>query len=443
MRWALRPPSLISNLILVVLAALVLQFAGNTLLYEHAEIDRASRVKKDHLAEKLAVAARALTVTDNEERPLLAEALSTNGVSLTWRQRSMIESGIEERPEVRDVREHLLRHQPELGNRALRLDSNTTGPRQASSQTSGELRLPDGSFLGFTALNLGHELPEFLGILLSTALLAAGLLIITIMLTRSLGSPLRLLAKAADDFGHGTPVPVPVPVQGPREVHQLARALNSMQDRISQLVLDRTQALAAVSHDLRTPIARLRLRTDVIADHALQSAIETDLDEMESMVGSILAYLKGDTNPETPRPVDMVALLTTLIDAAVDAGRDVTYQGPSRAVLVARPLAMKRALSNLIENAVKYGGCARVCVQCSEAKISILVDDDGPGIPEEELKRVLEPFYRLEDSRNRDTGGVGLGLAIARQAIEANGGQIVLLNRLEGGLRAEITLPRR
>jgi len=267
------------------------------------------------------------------------------------------------------------------------------------------------------------------------------LLIAAPLLVRALGAPLRQLVRAADAIGRGRPVPVAV--EGPMEVRRLARALNAMQDRLARLIADQTQALAAVSHDLRTPIGRLRLRTDLLDDRSLQAELQADLDEMEQMVGSVLAYLKGDTDPEPPRAVDLVALLTTLVDAAADAGQDVVYRGPERAVLHARPLGLKRAFANLIDNAIAYGGSARVVLHCSETDMAIAVSDDGPGIPEAELGRVLEPFQRIEGSRNRTTGGVGLGLAITLQAVEREGGRLSLNNRPGGGLTAEVTLPRR
>jgi signal transduction histidine kinase len=305
----------------------------------------------------------------------------------------------------------------------------------------GEIRLADGSALGFDVARLQHGLPDILRSLFSGALLAGCLLIVTPLLVRALGAPLRQLVRAADAIGRGRPVPVAV--DGPLEIRRLARALNAMQDRLARLIADQTQALAAVSHDLRTPIGRLRLRADLLPEQPLRTEMQADLEEMEAMVGSVLAYLKGDADPEPPRPIDLVALLTTLVDAAADAGQDVAYAGPDRAILQARPLALKRAFANLIDNAVNYGGAARVTLRCDRDGVAVAVTDDGPGIPEAEMQRVLEPFQRIEGSRSRATGGVGLGLAIVVQAVEREGGRLALVNRPGGGLSAEVALPRR
>ncbi|NVN13905.1 sensor histidine kinase, partial [Nguyenibacter vanlangensis] len=171
------------------------------------------------------------------------------------------------------------------------------------------------------------------------------------------------------------------------------------------------EALAAVSHDLRTPLARLRLRAGFLDDQEAQRAIEGDVAEMEAMVGGVLAYLSGENDPEAPRVVDLASILATLADDAADQGRDVTYDGPAQWQARLRPLAMKRVFGNLIDNAVNYGGQARIGLSVQPDGLRIRVDDDGPGLPEAELTRVLTPFYRVEGSRSRATGGLGLGLA--------------------------------
>jgi signal transduction histidine kinase len=433
------PRGLLGRLTLLVLSAVLLQFVGSAVLQELAERYKAGNVHADHLAERLAIGERALSSVPPDQRPRLAQALSTADLALSWSGRPAgAEEGVAS-PWLRDLEARLQKREAGLAGRGLTLDRGSG--EGEPHRVQGELRLADGSVLGFDVTRLQHGLPDILRSLLSTALLASCLLIAAPLLVRALGAPLRQLVRAADAIGRGRPVPVAV--WGPMEVRRLARALNAMQDRLARLIADQTQALAAVSHDLRTPIGRLRLRTDLLGDRVFQAELQADLDEMEQMVGSVLAYLKGDTDPEPPRAVDLVALLTTLVDAAADAGQDVVYQGPERAVLHARPLGLKRAFANLIDNAVAYGGSARVVLHCNETDMAIAVSDDGPGIPEAELGRVLEPFQRIEGSRNRTTGGVGLGLAITVQAVEREGGRLSLNNRPGGGLTAEVTLPRR
>lgn len=433
------PRGLLGRLTLLVLSAVLLQFLGAAVLQELAERYKAGNVHADHLAERLAIGERALSSVPPGQRPRLAEALSTADLALSWSERPAAAEGDVASPWLRDLEARLQKRDSGLAGRGLILDRGSG--EGEPHRVRGELRLADGSVLGFDVTRLQHGLPDLLRSLLSTALLASCLLIAAPLLVRALGAPLRQLVRAADAIGRGRPVPVAV--EGPLEVRRLARALNAMQDRLARLIADQTQALAAVSHDLRTPIGRLRLRTDLLEDRPVQAEMQADLDEMEQMVGSVLAYLKGDADPEPPRAVDLVALLTTLVDAAADAGQDVVYQGPDRAVLHARPLGLKRAFANLIDNAVAYGGSARIVLHCSETDMAVAISDDGPGIPEAELGRVLEPFQRIEGSRSRATGGVGLGLAIAVQAVEREDGRLALLNRPGGGLTAEVTLPRR
>lgn len=433
------PRGLLGRLTLVVLSAVLLQFVGASVLQELSERYKAGNIQADHLAERLAIGERALSSVPPGQRPLLAQALSTADLALSWSERPVGAGADAASPWLRDLEARLQMREPGLAGRGLALDR---GSGEAEPhRVRGELRLPDGSALGFDVTRLQHGLPDLLRSLLSTALLATCLLVAAPLLVRALGAPLRQLVRAADAIGRGRPVPVAI--EGPMEVRRLARALNAMQDRLARLTADQTQALAAVSHDLRTPIGRLRLRTDLLEDRSFQAEMQGDLDEMEQMVGSVLAYLKGDADPEPRRAVDLVALLTTLVDAAADAGQDATYDGPDRAVLHARPLALKRAFANLIDNAVAYGGAARVALRDGPAGITVAVADDGPGIPEAELDRVLQPFQRIEGSRSRATGGVGLGLAIALQAVEREGGRLALVNRPGGGLTAEVSLPRR
>lgn len=274
----------------------------------------------------------------------------------------------------------------------------------------------------------------------STTVMAIGIVVASVFLVRWLTGPLRRLAQAADRIGRGSTIAVPQ--AGPEEVQRLARALDAMQTRITRMVDDRTQALAAVSHDLRTPITRMRLRAGFMEDPENQARMEADLDEMEGMIAATLAYLHGEAETEPTQLVDVGALLSTLCDAAADAGGEVSLQGPAHLDLRCRPVALRRAAANLIGNAVAYGGSALVTLEAGREHVTITVEDNGPGIPEQELERVFEPFHRLEASRSRSTGGVGLGLTIARQAVAEQGGVLTIANKPGGGLRAVIRLPR-
>ena len=225
-------------------------------------------------------------------------------------------------------------------------------------------------------------------------------------------------------------------------MRDLASAFNEMQGRISELVARRTQALGAVSHDLRTPLTRLKLRMEDTADAELQNAVISDIDEMEQMIEATLSYLKGEDSAERPRRLDLDALLRTVVDEARDAGGQADLNVVPHLVIDGCRISLKRAFSNLIGNALRFGTHIVVSAAPRDTMIQITIDDNGPGIPDDRLAAVLEPFVRLEHSRNRETGGVGLGLTIAKSNIETHGGTLNLANRPEGGLRATVTLPR-
>jgi signal transduction histidine kinase len=302
------------------------------------------------------------------------------------------------------------------------------------------MRLPDGSWVYFKTLaplkglNLALE-RVLLALIPAVALVVAGGITVSRIL-----APLRLLTRAADEVGQGGAQQVPE--QGPGEVVRVISAFNRMQDRIHRLIDDRTQALAAVAHDLRTPLARLKLRTEHLGDGAAQQAITRDVAEMEAMIGSMLAYLGGDSDPEPAALADVAVLAATIIDDAADRGAVADYVGPDHLEMTVRAAGLKRALNNLVENALHYGETVTLTLEAGDGAVLFRVEDDGPGIPEDQLTRVTEPFVRLDMARRRDTPGFGLGLATVQRLVETDGGTLSLGNRAEGGLRAEIVLPR-
>ena len=303
------------------------------------------------------------------------------------------------------------------------------------------IRLKDGNWLNFAA-----AIPESTSLwsneaILSMILMAVGVLLFSLWVVRRLVRPMTTFARAAERLGRDVSAP-PLPETGPSELRQAAQAFNEMQDRLRRLIETRTQMLAAISHDLRTPITLLRLRAEFIEDEEEQRKTMTTLDEMESMIASTLSFARDDAESEEQRVVDMAALIGSICDDLADTGLAVEFDPPGKTPFECRPTAMKRALTNLLENAVKYGGNARVRLVESVGAIEIVVDDDGSGIPKAELESVFSPFYRVEQSRSRETGGVGLGLSVARTIVHAHGGEVVLANREEGGLQARIQLPR-
>lgn len=196
-----------------------------------------------------------------------------------------------------------------------------------------------------------------------------------------------------------------------------------------------------MSHDLKTPITRLRLKTDGLTDSALAASISADLSEMEEMLDQTLAYLRGERIDEDMRALDLSALVQTLVDDVTDAGGEISFGGPARLPVEGRPLALKRAIGNLISNAITYGTRARLTLTHEAGSVQLVIEDDGPGIPPGHLERAFEPFQRLEQSRSKQTGGFGLGLTIARTILASHGGSVILANRPDRGLNVTVTLP--
>lgn len=363
-------------------------------------------------------------------------------------------------PFVSDVRGALARQlRGELGDRygvavhpavapagsVIPVPSPFFGPAAQRSTESYDVdvRLPDGSTLIYrvTRVSPGTPLPPTL--MLNLILLVVVLVIALYVVARSITRPLSRLALAADNLGRSARQPK-LQEEGARELRHAARAFNTMQDRLHRYLDSRTRVLAAMSHDLKTPLTRLRLQVETqIDDPALQARFGKELDEMEGMVRGALALFRGLNDEEALEPVDVDRLLATVRGEFTEMGKDVTLEGRSLGPLPGKPQALKRCITNLVANAVKFGSRAHMVVRDGGQQLEISVWDDGPGIPAEELEKVFEPFYRLESSRNRDTGGTGLGLSIARDVAQAHGGSLVLRNRPEGGLEALLSLPRR
>jgi signal transduction histidine kinase len=304
-----------------------------------------------------------------------------------------------------------------------------------------QVRLRDGQLVTFDALQAEPVAGWSTRVLLSLAVLLVAVVALSLLAVRWATRPLQTLADAADALGRNIDSP-PMEEGGPIEVARAARAFNTMQLRLAANLRERTAVLAAMSHDLKTPVTRLRLRAELLADPELRLKFTRDLEEMEAMVAATLDFLRGTAGSEAVQPVDMGALLESLQADLTETGGEVTLAGRAPRPYAGQPVALKRCLRNLLENAVKYGNAAAVEIADNQDRLQIVVRDRGPGIPPAELERVFEPFYRLEGSRSRDTGGTGLGLTIARSIAQAHGGQLVLENLAGGGLAARLTLPR-
>ena len=275
---------------------------------------------------------------------------------------------------------------------------------------------------------------------LSLAITAVLLSLVSVLLVRKLAKPLRRLAESAERLGRGEDVSS-LPEEGADDVRKLTVAFNRMQSRLRRFVEDRTRMVAAISHDLRTPITSMRLRAEFIDDDETRTKLISSLDEMKAMAESTLAFAREEAVHEETRPTDVNALLGSLCADLSEMGMEVSFTEGERTVLRCRPDALRRAFRNVIENAVRYGGRARVKTEISADGLDVIVEDDGPGIPGDQRERVFDPFVRLEDSRNRETGGAGLGLSIARSVLRSHGGEIELLDG-PPAFRVRLHLPR-
>ncbi len=302
------------------------------------------------------------------------------------------------------------------------------------------VQLSDEQWLSFvTTLPQGASSVSW-QFIISMALMGVIVLAVSVWAVRRVTAPLGLLAGAADRLGRDVTAE-PMAETGTIEMQRAARAFNRMQEGLRRLIESRTQMLAALSHDLRTPLTLLRLRTEEVTDTGERDKMLTTIGEMDEMIGTTLAFARDEVRAELRRRVDIAALLESVVDDMADAGLPVTMTPAAPLIHDCQPGALKRAITNLLDNAVKYGKRAQAAIATRGKTIEITIDDDGPGIADAELPRVFQPFYRVEDSRNRDTGGTGLGLAIAQSIVQAHGGEITLANRAGGGLRAFIKLP--
>ena len=260
------------------------------------------------------------------------------------------------------------------------------------------------------------------------------------MVARMTMRPLKQLAQAATALGNDIERP-PLPERGATEIRQAAAAFNAMQSRIRHHIKQRAHILAAITHDLQTPLTRLRLRLEKVDDVELRGKLVNDLSAMQSMVREGLELVRSMDSTEPVQRLNLDSLIDSVCADAADAGQTVTASGATHAALMARPVALRRCLTNLIDNAVKYGRYANVTAAHEGAWAVIRITDGGNGIPESEFEKVFDPFYRMESSRSRDTGGTGLGLTIARNIAEQHGGTIRLQSRLAGGTEVVLALP--
>lgn len=465
MRYAL-PRSLAGRTVMVLIAGLVMTHIVTVVVFSEHRADSLTRAEEQHVAQHIASIADIVLSVPNE-----------------WRERIVRSS------DGHAFRVYTTSDEPEsdYGRKDLRMGAlNELLSRQVRAAISepisvdiGDIALPDRrSGLDaskrwlqsrFDRLLYGHDrdqavlvsiplsesqrlnfstvmplayAPGWERALAMTGSFAVAVLLLSLWAIRKLSTPLKRFAGAATTFAHNIYAPK-LPETGPSEVREAARAFNDMQNQIRRLVENRAQMLAAISHDLRTPLTTVRLRAESVAEPELRSKMLAALNEMDAMLSSTLAFAREGTPDEETYITDVGSLLESICEDMRDAGHDVTCVVEGQILAVCRPLGLKRALANLIDNAVKYGQVVRVSATCDDNLVEITITDEGPGIPEMEMERIFLPFYRLETSRSRHTGGVGLGMAIAQMIIDTHGGSIHLSNHTGGGgLCVRVQLPR-
>lgn len=435
MSWTRPSVGLVGRIIGIVLLAVMVEFAASALLYERASGFSVREEEAHRLAEHLVIARRLVGEQAWRDRGGMADYVSTDRYEIRWKQTLPPPAPLS--PELHAMQQQITAWEPDLAQTDLRLHLNAPGKHDV---VAGGLLLPDGTWLHFKMAGLSTGWGLRLNWIVLALVPAIALVMIGGLLVRLTLRPLEALGDAAQRIGRGDTTVLKE--AGAKEVRGLIRAFNKMQEQISAMIADRTEALAAVGHDLRTPLARLQLRTDAITDPAVRRQATADIDEMGTMIASVLAYLSGEDDPENPVNVDIAVIAATIVDDIADRGRNGRYIGPDHLEMQVRPNGFKRALSNLVENALHYGQNVMITLDQTDTHICLSVDDDGPGIPEAAIERALRPFTRLDAARSRNTGGLGLGLAIVTQMVKREGGTLRLSNRAEGGLRAEIILPR-
>lgn len=440
--------SMTSRVILILISGVVVS-ALLTLFLAFGESQRMARQFRDfHAVERVAQFIVSLETVPADMRPQFLAAAS--GMGIRAQMADPADDATEQRTELADMLNERLPQEyqvasvtskpsdcppPGMRRRMRRMPDHWTGCEALL------ITLNDGARLRVTIAPPRAPLPrprqDYLtyGIvfLISVGLLAA-------LIARMTMRPLKRLAQAATELGNDIERP-PLAERGALEIRQAAAAFNAMQSRIRHHIKQRAHILGAITHDLQTPLTRLRLRLEKVEDAELREKLINDLSAMQSMVREGLDLARSMDSAEPPQPLDLDSLIDSVCTDATDAGQPVTIDGKTRASLLARPLALRRCLTNLIDNAVKYGQYAHVTAERDGAFAIIRIKDGGPGIPESELEKVFDPFYRLENSRSRDTGGTGLGLTIARNIAEQHGGTIRLQNRPEGGLEVILSLP--
>ncbi len=424
---------LLGRLLGILLLVVALEFALNAFVFERANEFSLQEEDAASISDRLVVAYRLLDQAPVELRADVAQELSTHHFRIRWSQDTARRAAS---LELDALRGQIVEQHAELGRAGLRLHLE---PLSGGGDIAGSMTLSDQSVMKFTAevhetFKLNAQ--RVIMLLLPTAIL----MLVGGLLVGAALRPLRNLVAASRKVGE-LEEPEPVPVAGSQEARDLIHAFNEMQERIHGLLRNRQLTVSAIAHDLRTPLARLQMRLD--QDAPDRDAMAADVAEMGMLLQSLQTFNEGRDHSGPVERIDIAATAQTLVDDAIDRGFDAAYNGPEHLEMLGRALALRRVMSNLVENALHYAGNACIQLRLDGEEIVISVLDNGPGIADSEIVEVMKPFVRLDHARSRNTPGMGLGLAIVNRIVRSQRGHFTLANREQGGLCATIRLPAR
>ena len=449
----LLPRSLFGRIALILVGGLVAVQLFTTSIHISERDDLVLRNGLSRAAARIDDVVRTLMAASPAERTRIVQAISDETLNVTYGRPAGFDAAAGEQSELMTNARDALALALDPGTQFRVIDAKPVYLRpdswyarqfgeRAGMRIDAAILLGDGTWITVQSTNPPRTSSWFNRLLRNLAIVDGAMLVLLFFAVRLATQPLSVLAQAAEELGRDIGRP-PLAETGTVELARASRALNTMQDRLKRYVDTRVKILAAMSHDLKTPITRMRLRAELLDDAQVKAKFVKDLDELQQLVGSTLDYMRGlAEGGEAVQPVDVTALISSLKQDAEEAGHTVTVTGNARSPVMGGAQALKRCLQNLIDNALAYGRRADIILRDEGGVLNIAISDDGPGIPEGDIENVFEPFYRVEGSRNRNTGGSGLGLSIARNIAQAHGGSLRLRNLARGGLEATLRIPR-